>query len=203
MSDSVIPSDEALAILMSIEDMGFRRDFIAADLVAGRRFASIDRLVLALALKAPFGLDDDWMRLSRTNLPSPLNNKEALHYLQNNENAWRMLDVFEHRMPKRRFEQLQLYIDMMNDEEEPDSSFELTFAELKLVNAQMALEFGHEIRGEVFWSRDTIISPSGTRLPFTFSMLNRKQLLGCVAGPYDDEDPEPSDFGLQILDDRL
>lgn len=40
-------------------------------------------------------------------------------------------------------------------------------------------------------------------LKFVFSMLSRRELLGCVSGPYDDEcDLEPDDHGLRDLDEH-
>ena len=50
MSEDPLPADEALAALMSIERLDERRQFIADDLDAGRRFSSINRLTLALVL---------------------------------------------------------------------------------------------------------------------------------------------------------
>lgn len=201
MSDDPLPADEALAALMSIESLDERRQFIADDLDAGRRFSSINRLTLALVLGVPFGQDRKWLRLYRVDPPEETTQEIAVRHLKG-EVGWRIMDHFEVRMRKPRYDLLAAAFNALVEGESEELGFDFTFSELNEIDDIVAAELGQELRGEVYWSRDSVETPSGTKLPFVFSMLSRKQLLGCVAGPYDDHDElSPEEHGFRDMDD--
>ena len=193
--------DDALAILMSIKDIDERRDFVADDIEGERKLEPINRLALALALEVPFGLDCQWRRLGRVKFPTQVTNEVAIERLKDPEDGSLLLDFFVDRMRKPRGEQLMALIQAYHERGEGEIDFTFTMAELKVLSDMLAEDLGHELGGEVFWSRDQVVSSSGVELRFIFSMLSRAQLLGCVCGPYDEEDDlEPEDHGLRELD---
>ena len=201
MSEDPLPADEALAALMSIERLDERRQFIADDLDAGRRFSSINRLTLALVLGVPFGQDRQWLRLYRVEPLEETTQEIAVRHLKG-ELGWRIMDHFEARMRKPRYDLLASAFNALVEGESEEIGFDFTFSELNEIDDIVAAELGQELRGEVYWSRDSVETPSGTKLPFVFSMLSRKQLLGCVAGPYDDHDElSPEEHGFRDMDD--
>jgi len=198
---SSMTPDDALAILMSIKDVDERRDFVADDIDGERRLEPINRLALALALEVPFGLDRHWRRLGRVKLPTQVTNEVAIARLKDPEDGSLLLDLFVDRMRKPRGEQLMALIQAYHERGEGEIDFTFTMAELKVLSDMLAEDLSHELGGEVFWSYDDVVSPSGVELRFVFSMLSRAQLLGCVCGPYDDEDDlVPEDHGLRELD---
>jgi hypothetical protein len=193
--------DDALAILMSIKDVNERRDFVSDDIEGERKLEPINRLALALALEVPFGLDRHWRRLGRVKFPTQVTNEVAIARLKDPEDGSLLLDFFVDRMRKPRGEQLMALIQAYHERGEGEIDFTFTMAELKVLSDMLAEDLGHELGGEVFWSYDQVVSPSGLELRFVFSMLSRAQLLGCVCGPYDEEDDlEPEDHGLRELD---
>lgn len=200
MSDSVLQPEEALAALMSIRDVAERRVLVADDVESDRLYSSIDRLALALVLEVPFGLDREWLRLYRVRPPEVVTQKVAVRHLKGDE-GWRIIDYLEVRMPKPRHALLTAAFDALIEGESDELGFDFTFSELREIGDIVAAELGCELGGEVYWSRDKVETPSGTELPFVFSMLSRKQLLGCVAGPYDDHDDlSPEEHGFRDMD---
>ncbi len=177
--------DDALAILMSIKDVDERRDFVADDIEGERKLEPINRLALALALEVPFGLDRHWRRLGRVKFPTQVTNEVAIARLKAPEDSSMLLDFFVDRMSKPRGEQLMALIQAYHERGAGEIDFTFTMAELKVLSDMLAEDLGHELGGEVFWSRDQVVSPSGVELRFVFTMLSRAQLLGCVCGPYD------------------
>ena len=201
MSDSVLQPEEALAALMSIRDVVERRVLVAEDVESDRLYSSIDRLALALVLEVPFGLDREWLRLYRVDPPEETTQEIAVRHLKG-EVGWRIMDHFEARMHKPRYVLLAAAFNTLVEGESEELGFDFTFSELNEIDDIVAAELGQELRGEVYWSRDSVETPSGTKLPFVFSMLSRKQLLGCVAGPYDDHDElSPEEHGFRDMDD--
>lgn len=198
---SSLSPDDASAILMSIKDVDERRDFVADDIEGERKLEPINRLALALALEVPFGLDRHWRRLGRVKFPTQVTNEVAIARLKDPEEGSVLLDFFVDRMRKPRGEQLMALIQAYHERGDGEIDFTFTMAELKVLSDMLAEDLGHELGGEVFWSYDQVVSPSGVELRFVFSMLSRAQLLGCVCGPYDEEDDlEPEDHGLRELD---
>ena len=198
---SSMTPDDALAVLMSIKDVNERRDFVADDIEGERKLALINRLALALALEVPFGLDRHWRRLGGVKFPTQVTNEVAIARLKDPEEGSVLLDFFVDRMRKPRGEQLMALIQAYHERGDGEIDFTFTMAELKVLSDMLAEDLGHELGGEVFWSYDQVVSPSGLELRFVFSMLSRAQLLGCVCGPYDEEDDlEPEDHGLRELD---
>lgn len=105
-------------------------------------------------------------------------------------------------MRKPRVDQLKAI--GMSDEEDDISGIDFAFtnSELEEINDDLVTELGDQMGGEIFWSRDPVVSPSDDELVFVFSMLSRTELLGCVSGPYDDEDElDHRAHGLRDLDD--
>ena len=202
MSGLMLSPEEALAVLMSFADIGERRDFVAEDLRNERRFACICRLSLALVLGVPFGQDRKWRRMCRSKFPIEVTHESAIGLLRNPETGGPILDYFWDRMRKPRVEQLKAI--GMSDEGDDISGIDFAFtnSELEEINDVLVTELGVEMGGEMFWSRDQVVSPSGAELVFVFSMLSRRELLGCVCGPYDDEyDLDHKAHGLRDLDD--
>lgn len=200
---SSLSPDDALAILMSIKDIDERRDFIAEDVEGERKLESISRLSLALVLEVPFGLDRQWRRLGRVKFPTQVTNEVAIARLKDPEEGAMLLDFFVDRMRKPRGEELMALIQAYHERGEGEVDFTFTMAELKVLSDMLADDLGQELGGEVYWSRDQVVSPSGMELKFVFSMLSRRELLGCVSGPYDDEcNLDPDDHGLRDLDDH-
>lgn len=202
MSEGTLTPDEALAVLMSFPEVGGRRDFVAEDLKNDRRLASISRLSLALVLEAPFGQDCEWRRMCRAKFPIEVTRESAIGLLRNPVTGGPILDYFWDRMRKPRVDQLKAI--GMSDEEDDISGIDFAFtnSELEEINDVLVTELGDQMGGEIFWSRDPVVSPSGDELVFVFSMLSRTELLGCVCGPYDDEDElDHRAHGLRDLDD--
>ena len=202
MSEGTLTPDEALAVLMSFPEVGGRRDFVAEDLKNDRRLASISRLSLALVLEAPFGQDCEWRRMCRAKFPIEVTRESAIGLLRNPVTGGPILDYFWDRMRKPRVDQLKAI--GMSDEEDDISGIDFAFtnSELEEINDVLVAELGDQMGGEIFWSRDPVVSPSGDELVFVFSMLSRTELLGCVCGPYDDEDElDHRAHGLRDLDD--
>jgi hypothetical protein len=105
-------------------------------------------------------------------------------------------------MGKSRFQELVAQVEAFQDGAAKDISFQFTYDELNQIDELMAVGLGQDLGGEIFWSYDSVKTPSGAELKFIFSMLNRKQLIGCVEGPYDESDElDPEDLGLTDLDD--
>ena len=201
MSESKLSPEEALASLMSIKDLDERRVLVADDVQSNRLYSSIDRLALALVLDVPFGLDREWLRLHRVDPPEEVTQKVAVRHLKG-EAGWLIMDHFEARMRKPRYDLLVAALDASVENESYELGFDFTFSELRELGEIVAAELGQQLGGEVYWSRDKVKTPSGAELPFVFSMLSRKQLLGCVAGPYDDHDElSPEDHGFRDMDD--
>ena len=202
MSEAPLSSDEALAVLMSIADVGERRDFVAEDVWNDRRLASINRLSLALALEVPFGRDRDWRRMVRMKFPIEVTQESSIGLLRNPETGGTILDYFWDRMRKPRVDQLKAI--GLADEGDDISGIDFAFtnSELEEINDVLVTELGAQMGGEVFWSRDQVVSPSEVELRFVFSMLSRRHVLGCVSCPYDDEDElNPLEHGVRDLDE--
>jgi len=202
MSEVPLSSDEALAVLMSIADVGERRDFLAEDVWNDRRLASINRLSLALALEVPFGKDREWRRMVRTKFPIEVTQESSIGLLRNPETGGTILDYFWDRMRKPRVDQLKAIGLADEGDDISGIDFAFTSSELEEINDVLVTELGAQMGGEVFWSRDQVVSPSGAELRFVFSMLSRRQLLGCVCSPYDDEEElNPLEHGVRDLDE--
>jgi len=202
MSEVPLSSDEALAVLMSIADVGERRDFVAEDVWNDRRLSSINRLSLALALEVPFGKDREWRRMVRTKFPIEVTQESSIGLLRNPETGGTILDYFWDRMRKPRVDQLKAIGLADEGDDISGIDFAFTSSELEEINDVLVTELGAQMGGEVFWSRDKVVSPSGAELRFVFSMLSRRQLLGCVCSPYDDEDElNPLEHGVRDLDE--
>jgi hypothetical protein len=75
-------AEEALADLMSVIDVGARRDLVASDISLERKYACIDRLSLSLVLAIPFGKDRHWRRLRRHEFPQCFTNVNINHLLK-------------------------------------------------------------------------------------------------------------------------
>ena len=194
--------EEALADLMSVIDIGERRDLVARDIGSDRRYACVDRLSLALVLAVPFGLDRNWRRLRRYEFPESFTSASVIGILKDAGRSLAIIDHFELRMGKSRFQELVAQVEAFQDGAAKDISFQFTYDELDQIDELMAVGLGHDLGGEIFWSYDSVSTPSGAELKFIFSMLNRKQLIGCVEGPYDESDElDPEDLGLTDLDD--
>ena len=194
--------EEALADLMSIIDIGERRDLVARDIGSDRRYACVDRLSLALVLAVPFGLDRNWRRLRRYEFPESFTSASVIGILKDAGRSLAIIDHFELRMGKSRFQELVAQVEAFQDGAAKDISFQFTYDELNQIDELMAVGLGQDLGGEIFWSYDSVKTPSGAELKFIFSMLNRKQLIGCVEGPYDESDElDPEDLGLTDLDD--
>lgn len=189
-------------MLMSIADVGERRDFVAEDVWNDRRLASINRLSLALALEVPSGKDREWRRMVRTKFPIEVTQESSIGLLRNPETGGTILDYFWDRMRKPRVDQLKAIglADVGDDISGIDFAF--TNSELEEINDVLVTELGAQMGGEVFWSRDQVVSPSEVELRFVFSMLSRRHVLGCVSCPYDDEDElNPLEHGVRDLDE--
>lgn len=195
-------AEEALADLMSVIDVSARRDLVASDISLERKYACIDRLSLSLVLAIPFGKDRHWRRLRRHEFPQYFTNVNVNHLLKEDDRSLIIIEYFDGRMGKQRFEELRRKVEAFQSHEDVDIAFQFTFDELNQIDSLMAVELGRDLGGEVFWSYDTVKAPSGAELEFVFAMLNRNQLISCVAGPYEDaDDLDPGDYGLTDLDD--
>jgi hypothetical protein len=202
MSEPILSAEEALAVLMSIPDVYQRRDYVAEDLEADRRLAKIDRLSLALVLEVPFGRDRSWRRMGRMAMSEEITNQVALDYIKMEGKGWVIMEQLERVMPKYRFKVLDEAVSAYIESESKGLSFTFNEAELQEISKFLAADLGCELGGEIFWSQDQVVSPSGLELQFVFSMLSRKQLLGCVAGPYDNMDElDPEEYGLIDLNE--
>ena len=202
MSEIFLSPEDALAVLMSIPDVEERRDYVAEDLDADRKLQRVDRLSLALVLEVPFGREKEWRRMGRKKMQEEITNESAVAYLKMDDKAWVITDHFQGRMRKQRFEQLEKAIGAFYDSESDSIEFTFTKSELDEISVVLAADLGSELGGELFWSRDEVLAPCGYELRFVFSMLSRKQLLGCIAGPYDElDDLIPGDYGLIDLDE--
>jgi hypothetical protein len=199
MSDGMIPSEEALAILMSVRDLDERRQMVSDDVDEARRFALIDSLTLALVLEVPFGKSRRWRALCRRKPIASLTNsmilEQIMHGNRSDDIMWRLESV----MPRFRLRVLKESLAKFHENPDETLKFDFIQKELDEAGAVIALELGQAIGGEIFWSYDTFDTQSGMPSPFVFSMINRKQLLGCVHGPYDLDSPMPEDFDLQDI----
>lgn len=201
MPTKALKEEEALAVLMSIPDVNNRRDYVAEDLEGERRLASIDRLALALVLEVPFGMDRKWRRMCRVKLPVQMTNEAAVECLKSPDKGSLIIEHFDRRMPERRYNELNEAFGAFLEAESNGLAFNFTFAELREISDLLASDLGYDLGGEQSWSQDAVVSPSGVELGFLFSMLSRSQLLGCLAGPYDDlDDLDPSEYGLREMD---
>jgi len=199
MTDSMIPVEEALAILMSVRELDERRQMVSDDLDEAHRFAQIDSLTLGLVLEVPFGTSRRWRALFRRKPVGTLTNSLILEEIMKGNRSAEIMDRLESVMPRFRLRVLKESLDGFHENPDVPLKFNFIQKELDEAGAVIALELGHAIGGEVFWSYDTLDTKSGSTLPFIFSMINRTQLLGCVYGPYDLGEPEPEDFGLQDI----
>lgn len=202
MSEAALPAEEALALLMSIPYVDQRRDYVSEDLGTDRRLEQIDRLSLALVLEVPFGRDRSWRRMGRMLMSEEITNQVALDYIKVEDKGWVIMEHLERVMPKNRFKVLNEAVSAFIESESNGLSFPFNQAELQEISKALAADLGFELGGEIFWSQDQVVSPSGLELRFVFSMISRKQLLGCVAGPYDEIDElEPAKYGLMDMDE--
>lgn len=202
MSEVTFPAEEALALLMSIPDVDQRRDYVSDDLGADRRLQQIDRLSLALVLEVPFGRGKSWRRMGRMVMSEEVTNQVALDYLKVDDKGWVIMERLEKIMPKYRFKVLDEAVSAFIESESNGLAFAFNAEELMEISKALAADLGYELGGEIFWSQDQVVAPSGLELPFVFSMLSQKQLLGCVSGPYDDIDElDPEKYGLIDLDE--
>ncbi len=201
MAKRIKDGSQALALLMSIPDLEERRNLVAEDVEGSRNFSAIDPLSLALVLSVPFGVSREWRKLCRRRPVGGLTNKHIIAELMTGAGEcdvmWRLKEV----MPRFRFKVLSERLEAFVNDPSVGLSFDFIAKELEEAGAVLALRLGHEIAGEVFWSYDVLETKSGGLLPFVFQMISRKQLAGCVSGPYDDGDPDPKFRGLQDLYD--
>ena len=197
MSDSMIPAEEALAILMSVRDLDERRQMVSKDLDETHRFALIDSLTLALVLEVPFGTSRRWRALCRRKPVDTLTNALILNEIMRGNRSEDIMERLESVMPRFRLRVLKESLADFHENPDVPLKFNFIQKELDAAGAVIAFELGQTIGGEVFWSYDTLDKDSESELPFIFAMINRKQLLGCVYGPYDLGEPAPEDFDLQ------
>lgn len=199
MAKRIKDGNQALALLMAVTDLEERRNMVSEDVEGIRSFSAINPLSLALVLAAPFGVSREWRKLCRRKPVGGLTNqrivKELMTGLEANDVMWRLKEV----MPMFRFKALSERLEAFEKEPSTGLSFDFIPKEIEEAGAVLALRLGHAIGGEVFWSYDVLETKSGGLLPFVFQMISRKQLAGCVAGPYDDDDPDPKFHGLQDL----
>ena len=198
MADQPLAPEEALAALMSIKDVKERRDFVAEDLEGDRRYSKVDRLSLALVLEVQFGMDREWEKFCHVRPNIAMTNEKALQLLATDDNNWYIMEVLQGRMPKHRYVEFE---EAFFESETGTPLFTFSTAELRIIGEHYTKDLKEAIGGEVYWSRDEVEASYGTKLQFIFSMLNRKELLGCVAGPYDDLDSlSPEDYGLRHIE---
>ncbi len=199
MAKRIKDGNQELALLMSVPDLDERRNLVAADVEGDRSFSATSPLSLALVLAVPFGVSREWRKLCRRRPVGGLTNQriiaELMASLGDGDLMWRLKEV----MPRYRFKVLSERLEAFEREPSVGLTFDFTAKEIEEAGAVIALRLGHEIGGEVFWSYDVLETKSGCTLPFIFQMISRKQLSGCVSGPYDDEDPVPRFHGLQDL----
>jgi len=138
--------EEALADLMSIIDIGERRDLVASDIGSDRRYACVDRLALALVLAVPFGLDRHWRRLRRVEVPESFTNESAVGLLKDAGRGLAIIEHFEFRMRKPRFQELSSKVDAFLNGESQDIAFQFTYDELNQIDELMAVGTEHGVR---------------------------------------------------------
>jgi len=140
--------------------------------------------------------------MGRMAMSEEITNQVALDYIKMEGKGWVIMEQLERVMPKYRFKVLDEAVSAYIESESKGLSFTFNEAELQEISKFLAADLGCELGGEIFWSQDQVVSPSGLELQFVFSMLSRKQLLGCVAGPYDNMDElDPEEYGLIDLNE--
>lgn len=201
MAKGIKDGSQALALLMSIPDLDERRNLVAEDVELSRKFSVIDPLSLALVLAVPFGISREWRKLCRRRPVGGLTNQRIITELMTGLGDCDVMLRLKEVMPRFRFKVLSERLEAFENEPSFGLSFDFIPKEIEEAGAVLALRLGYEIGGEVFWSYDVLETKSGGLLPFVFQMISRKQLAGCVSGPFDDDDPDPKFRGLQDLYD--
>jgi hypothetical protein len=199
MAKRIKDGNQALALLMSVPNLDERRNLVAEDVEGDRSFSAINPLSLALVLAAPFGVSREWRSLCRRRPVGGLTNQRIIAELMAGLGYCDVMMRLKEVMPRFRLKVLSERLEAFEKDRSVGLAFEFIPKEIEEAGAVIALRLGHEIGGEVFWSYDVLETKSGCTLPFIFQMISRKQLSGCVSGPYDDEDPDPRFRGLQDL----
>jgi hypothetical protein len=174
MSEPILSAAEALAVLMSIADVDQRRDYVAEDLEANRRLAQIDRLLLALVLEVPFGRDRSWRMVGRMAMSEEITNQVAHDDIKVEGKGWVIMEQLERVIPKYPFKVLDEAVSAFIESESKGLSFAFNEEELQEIPKVLVAELAYELGGEIFWSQDQVVSPSGLELRFVFLMLGRK-----------------------------